>query len=913
MTTKLNSLALSRRNFLKTTACLTLGSLAAGHGLAAVLEGKGGIALVVAPDDALANAVPPQWALGELKTALAGQGATVRVVTSLTEAKAEEFCVVVGAMNSPVAKKVFAAKKIIAPTEAEALVLLQSEIEGRPALLVAGTDARGLVYALTELADRVACLQTTRTALEFGEPVIERPASRTRSVMRGFNSEVEDKAWFYDRDCWRAYLTILVYSRLNRMNFTTGMGYNSASGITDGYLLFPYPFFVTVPGHDVRAKGLSNEERTRNLEMLKFIGEECVRRGLNFQLGIWTLAYQWKNSPKATYTIEGLTDATHGAYCRDALALLLREVPQISGVTFRVHSESGIPKGEEDFWQMQFAAVKDCGRRVEIDMHFKNMTPETLQTALATGQPVCVSPKYCGEHLGLPYQQSAIREHEMSPAGSLTDTGTGVLVGNRKFTRYGYGDSLAESRNWDVVFRIWPGTQRFLLNADPATFAGWGRCASFCGAAGIDLSEPLHFKGRRGSGHPGGRLAYADASLETKYDFEKYRYTYRLWGRLGYNPDTNPEVWRRSLRQEFGDAALAVEQALAPASRVLTLFTLAHAPSADCSRYWPEIYTSIPITDPTRKAASYDMIPPILFGNVTAFDPQLFHSPDESADAILAGKASGKYSSLEAAQWLEDLAAAAGTSLDQARKQIGAGATKPEFRRVEEDVLIQRGLALFFAAKLRSAVLWRIYTQTGHRAAGDAAIASYTAGRDAWAAMAERAKKVYRADISYGGGHTGGHWADRIPDFDADIADLKRSFAAGVRMLAEYDNAAVERAMKLASAKPVRPAVIVKHAAADKFPAGKALEISVSVVSPTPRRVTLHYRHVNQAERWQAVELKPSGNTFTGEIPGDYTAKRFALQYYFEIETGPMEATFFPLLAADLANVPYYVVRRAGG
>ena len=94
---------------------------------------------------------------------------------------------------------------------------------------------------------------------------------------------------------------------------------------------------------------------------------------------------------------------------------------------------------------------------------------------------------------------------------------------------------------------------------------------------------------------------------------------------------------------------------------------------------------------------------------------------------------------------------AAGTNLDQARQQMGAGATKPAFRRVEEDVLIQRGLALFFAAKLRSAVLWRIYTQTGHRAAGEAAIARYVAGRDAWAAMAERAKTVYRDDISYGG------------------------------------------------------------------------------------------------------------------------------------------------------------------
>lgn len=412
---------------------------------------KGNIALVVLIDDALANAVPPQWALGELKAALALQGATLRVVSSLSEAKKEEFCVVVSAINTPIAKKIFTENKIAAPAEVEALVLVQNEIEGREALLVAGADERGLLYALTELADRVSYLQTSREALEFIQPLIERPASRTRSVKRGFTSEVEDKAWFYDREYWREYLNMLVYSRLNRLNFAMGMGYNSAAGVIDGYFLFPYPFLVTVPGHDVRAEGLSAEERECNLEMLKFIGEGCARRGLLFQLGIWTLAYKWKNSPQATYSIEGLTDATHADYCRDALAVLLKEIPAVSGVTFRVHSESGIPKGVEDFWQTQFNAIKNCGRPVQIDMHFKNMTPETLQHALATGQPVVLGPKYCGEHLSLPYHQSAIREAERRSADKLTDTGTGVLLGERRFTRYGYGDTLVENRRICLV------------------------------------------------------------------------------------------------------------------------------------------------------------------------------------------------------------------------------------------------------------------------------------------------------------------------------------------------------------------------------------------------------------------------------------------------------------------------------
>lgn len=150
------------------------------------------------------------------------------------------------------------------------------KVEERPVLLAAGTDATSLMYALTELADRVNCLDTSRAALDFAEPVIERPASRIRSIMRGFNSEVEDKAWFYDKDYWLEYLGVLARSRVNRLNFTTGMCYNSAIGVTDGYLLFPYPFLVSVNGSEVRAEGVSDDERARNLAMLKF--SQILRR-----------------------------------------------------------------------------------------------------------------------------------------------------------------------------------------------------------------------------------------------------------------------------------------------------------------------------------------------------------------------------------------------------------------------------------------------------------------------------------------------------------------------------------------------------------------------------------------------------------------------------------------------------------
>ena len=131
-----------------------------------------------------------------------------------------------------------------------------------------------------------------------------------------------------------------------------------------------------------------------------------------------------------------------------------------------------------------------------------------------------------------------------------------------------------------MLFRMWPGTERLLLWGDPTAAAAYGRVSSFQGAAGVEICEPLFFKGRQGSGLPGGRCAYADQTLEPKRDFEKYFYTYRVWGRLLYNPQSDPESWRRYLRAELGAAAPALEAAVTQGSRVLPLFTTARLPSA---------------------------------------------------------------------------------------------------------------------------------------------------------------------------------------------------------------------------------------------------------------------------------------------------------------------------------------------
>jgi len=500
---------------------------------------------------------------------------------------------------------------------------------------------------------------------------------------------------------------------------------------------------------------------------------------------------------KANYYIEGLNAQTHANYCRDALTLLLRSCPAISGVTFRIHGESGVAEGSYPFWKTVFDGVVRSGRRVEIDMHAKGIDQGIIDVALATGMPVRVSPKFWAEHMGMPYHQADIRDQEIPKAGHQDQGLMALSAGSRSFTRYGYADLLREDRRYSILHRIWPGTQRLLLWGDPLTAAAYSRAFQFCGSSGVEVFEPLSFKGRRGSGIGGNRTAYADESLRPRWDWQKYLYTYRVWGRALYNPDAKqPETETQS--------------ALANASRILPIITTAHGPSAANNNYWPEMYTNQPIVDSGRKHEYSDTLAPKTFGNASPFDPQLFSRVNEFAGELVTGKRTGKYSPVEVAQWLEDLADAATTKL----AQTNVARSTPESRRLTIDVELQAGIGRFFGAKFRSGVLYGIHERTGDRAALEEALKQYRRARDVWGRLAERAKGVYVSDVTIGEHEwLRGHWLDRLPALDGDIADMEKKLAS-----AKSESAPAVRAMIAeVVSRPKRASAACRHTVPSSF------------------------------------------------------------------------------------------------
>jgi len=338
------------------------------------------------------------------------------------------------------------------------------------------------------------------------------------------------------------------------------------------------------------------------------------------------------------------------------------------------------------------------------------------------------------------------------------------------------------------------------------------------------------------------------------------------------------------------------EEALASASRILPIVTTAHGVSGSNNTYWPEMYTNMPIVDESRKQPYSDTPKPKRFGAVSPFDPQLFATGDEFAE----GRGGYKISPLEVAGWLANLSNRAAKSMAKVTAKDSA-----ECRRWQLDVAILSGLGRFFAEKMQSAVSWRRFEHEGRQGELTKAVDHYTAARNAWAELANLAKGRYSNDISYGtAAHMRGHWLDRLPEIDADLADMrKRGYVLGIRL---------GKGMSMN-----RPTMA--HLPASRFEPGKALAIELTWTGKELPR--MYYRHVNHAERWRMVEMNREKSKYRAAIPGEYTKSNYALQYYFAIprpwftgsyggeHPGLYPGGLLPGFGDDLCGTPYFVVR----
>ena len=230
----------------------------------------------------------------------------------------------------------------------------------------------------------------------------------------------------------------------------------------------------------------------------------------------------------------------------------------------------------------------------------------------------------------------------------------------------------------------------------------------------------------------------------------------------------------------------------------------------------------------------------------------------EFAGELLKGERSGKYSPVEVAQWLEDLADGAERDL----AACGIAAAPRNFADWRSMSTMQAGLGRFFAAKFRSGVLYSRFTNapaTGARSRSRSRLTalpappgrrSPTAPRESMRPILSASDKALRARPV---GWTG------LPAIDDDIARWSSVWRPPKVSSDPQVAAAIAEALGAAAPQARLPAPIARQLAF-RPSAAVALEIGPVEKGRKLASARLYYRHVNQAERYQSVEMEGRDN-----------------------------------------------------
>ncbi len=791
---------------------------------------------------------PALHGVEKLQGALRARGWDVEQVARLEGAHGDHL-VLVGhvAVPAAVTQGEVPAQKLDRP---EALSIRTFTWQGKPAVLLAGADDRGLMYALLDAADRVSWGRpaSESDADPFAEvrDAAESPVVRDRSLSVYTMNRAYWESRFYDEAYWTRYFDLLAADRFNR--FLVIFGYENG-----GFLAPPYPYFFNTPGFpDVHMVDLTPEQQHRNLDALNRLIELAHDRGIAVSLGIWDHIYRgavqtggaewlgrYQGQPVPN-TVAGVTTENLNAYTLASLKELLARVPALDGLQFRIHEESGLKREEMDgFWREVFQHVQKERPGLLIEARGKGTPDSVIESALALGVNLRIETKYWMEQMGLPFHPTHINPQDQH---------------NR---RHGYADFLRYPQRYRMNWRLWNGgTTRVLLWGDPDYVRRYSASTALYDSRNWDVQEPLATKMEaQPPDLPVFDLMPAKYRY-TDYEFERYWHFYQLWGRLGYNPDTPTEVWDHEFNRRFGAAAGPhMAAALHRASHVLPMLVA-------CSCY---PYSAFPTT---RGWAERQSLGATLesYARNTGTDTAQFESFADAARRILAGGTTARRTPETTSRWLATTAASILDEVRSAESAIGDQRGR-EFDSTITDLKILAQLARFHAHRSLAAVHYNLFLQ-GKRPAE--LVAATRAERDAvaeWQKLVDDVGDRYAFDLAMGARDYDlcGHWRDELVKLEADLRSLEARCGPVDRQPGDAE-AVWQPDTTGGHASP-----IVTNARIATAKPGLPLRIVARVADAAGvKSVTLRYRHVTQFEDYVALEMVPTGvpDEFAATVPG---------------------------------------------
>jgi hypothetical protein len=822
--------------------------------------------------------------LTKLTEALRAKTVSFEIVSSMDQAHGKWVIVTGLASGEGVAEQLLKAGNHPVPGEPEALTVWKTSWEKKAVWVISGSDNRGLMYGLLDVANRISWSTDRKTPLSEVKEITEKPAVSERAVSIYTMNRAYWESRLYDEAHWARYLDMLAQNRFNTL--VVIFGYENG-----GFLAPCYPYFFDVEGFPaVRMVGLKPQDQQRNLAAFNRLVKMAHNRGIRITVGIWDHIYRGgvqgggipgtKDAPDQPVPglVWGVTADNLTAYTKTALAKFVKQIPDLDAIQFRMHNESGLKEGEqESFWTDVFRIMKATAPNLLLDLRAKELPESVIQSALAVGVNFRINTKYWMEQLGMPYHPTQVNP-EKSPI------------------RHSYAYLLRYPQKYKMHWQLWNGgTSRILLWGDPEYARRFAESTHLYDGDGFEVNEPLATKMEA---QPHDTKPFELLNPQYRYydwEFERYWHFFQVFGRTGYNPEVTSDVWEKEFERRFGTkTAPIIEKALHQASWILPRIITSSYP-----------YSSFPTTRGWAEKQRLGDLP--AFAKAELSDMAQFASFDEEAKMRLDGGETARILPSANSRWFRQTSEALDKLVAEAEKATGKNRSK-EFTSTVTDLKILSNLALYHSRRIPAAVSYQIFERTQNAAALDEAIAGERAAIDAWRQLVAAAGDVYTENLMLGVcvADLCGHWKDELAALEKGLASLEKK-RNGLQTEASTAKPPVSKtALPDADSDSLFQ---ISHPPIISAPVNKPLPVTVKVSTPAGVKwVRLRYRSVNQELAYQTLPMPPSGekDSYRVVVPAEQLNSDWDFMYFIEVMDQKGRGRIYPDLTKE---TPYRFVK----
>ncbi len=588
----------------------------------------------------------------------------------------------------------------------------QISLEGKT-VSVSGGDAAGLMYALFDIKEQLESGQTTISpktesphlpfrAIKFNLPWM---SYRTGEALQLHSETVRDTSF------WHAFLDMMAENRFNALTL---------------WSQHPFHYMVKTEKYP-EACGFSDEEMAGWKKFWNYIFREAKNRGIETYIVNWNIFVSpefAKAHGVAEYSINneyfinlGDTSEIVKDYMRESVKAVIDTYPDLTGLGIS-HGEGmgGMTPEERQIWMLEsiIQGARNASRKIKLihripfsadlgsggstSVDVERMTRRSLDTLSCFIRPIMTELKFNWSHAHS--TPTLVKVH----GGELTDTYWNPLPENYKLAWM--------MRNEDFFMLRW-GQPEFIRkhiaqNVQP--YVNGYYVGSECYIPAKDFITALE-------------------GTSNKYAFERQWMFYKNWGRLLYNPKTPDSVFEQAFVNRFPEHGKELFEAQKKVSRVPLIVASYWNATWDFTLYSEGMLAmennKVKLISLEQMSEKQPMEPSYM--SITEFL--------ENSEMPVAGK----ISPVKLADSLEFFCLAAIKTMDPIES-----AGNVDLLYEVSDIKAWASLGLYFSNKLRAAIDYKKYLNTGEKAYHQNAIQWLEKATENWREVVQVTQPVYQ-------------------------------------------------------------------------------------------------------------------------------------------------------------------------